>query len=171
MTLELVYFLALLAILFFIIEIVTVIFKITGLNEKKARYQVISIITHTGFTTRESELVTQHPLRRKIASYLMILSYVAQVTLISILFRLLQPGSGAGFDLVIIFIVLIVTIIFFTRNKYVISKLDNLLEKYILRQMKVNRKYRTIDEVLKLNEDFAVSEIILEEKSPLFNAE
>src|SRR5665648_545536 len=89
------YFLLICSFLLLITEVVSIVLKTTGLDMKKARFQVISIITHTGFTTKESELITQHPLRRQIASMLMIISYVAQISLISILLNvLLMAKSG-----------------------------------------------------------------------------
>ena len=60
-----VYFGIVLAALWLLVEILAIVFRITGLDSQKARFQVISILTHTGFTTRESELIAQHPLRRK----------------------------------------------------------------------------------------------------------
>ncbi|MCK5130010.1 MAG: hypothetical protein KAQ68_09165 [Clostridiales bacterium] len=61
-------------VLWLLIEILSVVFKMTGLELDKARFQIISIITHTGFTTKESELISQHSLRRRIASILMVVS-------------------------------------------------------------------------------------------------
>ena len=55
-------------------------FRLTGMPMKKARFQVISL-TSTGFTTKESEIIVQNPLRRKFASWLMIISYVSTATL------------------------------------------------------------------------------------------
>lgn len=163
---NIIYYLVILGLLFLIIEVISIIFKITGLDLNKARFQVISIITHTGFTTRESELIAQHPLRRRIASYLMILSYLGQATLISIFFNILKQQQSMR-NILIIILVLSTVILILARNKVLLFKFESFLEKYILRQMKINKKYRTIDEVLKLNDDFGVTEIVLEEDSPL----
>jgi hypothetical protein len=73
-----------------IIEIICVLFRLTGLPEDKARFQVISILMGTGFTTRESELITQHPTRRKLAQTVMILGYVGLAVLISFLANVIQ---------------------------------------------------------------------------------
>jgi hypothetical protein len=48
-----------------------------------AKFQALSCFTGTGFTTRESELVTNNPQRRKIASVLIILGHAGFVTLIA----------------------------------------------------------------------------------------
>ena len=38
-------------------ELFTLLFRFTGLPDEKARFQVISLLTGCGFTTRESELL------------------------------------------------------------------------------------------------------------------
>jgi hypothetical protein len=43
----------------------------TGMEARKARFQALSAITGTGFTTREAEDIINHPRRRTIASWLM----------------------------------------------------------------------------------------------------
>ena len=35
-------------------ELFTILFRLTGLPDEKARFQVISLLTGSGFTTRES---------------------------------------------------------------------------------------------------------------------
>ncbi len=47
------------------------LFMLTGLPERKARFQVISILTNTGFTTGESEVITSSRRRRRLASRMM----------------------------------------------------------------------------------------------------
>lgn len=160
-------FLTLLIILLLITEIISIIFKITGLNINTARFQIISIITHTGFTTKESELISQHPTRRRIASYLMIISYGAQISMISILVSMLKDSRQSILILLAALLIMVLLLVVITRSKYMLLKLENLLEKIILRQMKINKKYRPVDEVLKLNNDFGVSEIFLNESSSL----
>ena len=56
--------------------------KLTGMPFERAKFQAISAFTGTGFTTREAETVVNHPLRRTIVSWLMILGNVGIVTVI-----------------------------------------------------------------------------------------
>ena len=49
-----------------VVRIAAIMLKMTGLDEKKARFQALSAFTGTGFTTKDSELITQHDKRRKI---------------------------------------------------------------------------------------------------------
>jgi hypothetical protein len=163
---NIIYALVFFMLLFLVVEILAIIFKITGLDISKARFQIISIITHTGFTTRESELILQHPIRRKIAAGLMILSYVGQATIISLIITAI--GDIRNFMLMAVAVMLLFFILIgLLRNRVILNAFDNLLERYIKRQMNHNKKHKTIDEVLNLNEEFGVAEIHVEENSTL----
>ncbi|MBT3319023.1 MAG: hypothetical protein HN948_07025 [Clostridia bacterium] len=74
-----IYFGVVLIAIWLLVEVLAIVFRITGLNSQKARFQVISILTHTGFTTRESELIAQHPLRRKLASALIVYGKIKSI--------------------------------------------------------------------------------------------
>ncbi len=52
------------------------LFIITGISKEKARTQTISLLTMTGYTTKESEIIVNYRLRRKIANACMISGYV-----------------------------------------------------------------------------------------------
>lgn len=161
---DIIYYLITFIFLILIIEITALVFKVTGLDIEKARFQVISILTHTGFTTRESEFIAQHPLRRKIASYLMVVSYFAQATFISIFFHIIKDRQTL-YSFIWIVVIITFVLIYLLRNRYILAKFDSLIEKYISKQFIINKKHRTVEEVLKLDSDFGVYEIIIEEKS------
>ena len=40
-------------------------FRLTGMSEDKARFQVISLLTNSGFTTSESELILKSKKKKK----------------------------------------------------------------------------------------------------------
>lgn len=54
----------------------------TGISYGRAKFQSLSAFTGTGFTTREAELVVNHPTRRHIVSWMMILGNAGIVALI-----------------------------------------------------------------------------------------
>ena len=66
-----------------VVRIATVALVLTGLSQPLARFQARSAFTGAGFTTSESEKVTQHPVRRKIIMLLMLLGNAGIVTAIS----------------------------------------------------------------------------------------
>jgi len=66
-----------------ITELFTFFFRLTGLPAEKARFQVISLLTGTGFTTRESEIILSSRRRRRLARVTMLFGYVFNVTIVS----------------------------------------------------------------------------------------
>jgi len=66
-----------------ITELFTFFFRLTGLPDEKARFQVISLLTGTGFTTRESEMVMTSRIRRRLARVTMLFGYVFNITIVS----------------------------------------------------------------------------------------
>lgn len=64
-------------------DIITVLFRLTGLTEENARFQVISLLTNSGFTTRESEAIVSSKVRRRIARATMMFGYAFTVTIVA----------------------------------------------------------------------------------------
>ncbi|MBD5559577.1 MAG: hypothetical protein HDQ87_04345 [Clostridia bacterium] len=67
-----------------IVEFYTMMFRITGLTREKARFQVISLLTNSGYSTEESELVVKVLPRRRIARTIMLFGYVFSITIVSV---------------------------------------------------------------------------------------
>ena len=75
---------ALIILLYWIIsELFTIFFRFTGLPDEKARFQVISLLTGCGFTTRESEMILSSRPRRRLARVTMLFGYVFNITIVS----------------------------------------------------------------------------------------
>ncbi|MFZ5965727.1 MAG: TrkA C-terminal domain-containing protein [Bacillota bacterium] len=155
--------------LLIIVEILAIALKITGLDMEKARFQVISIITGTGFTTNEAELITQHPTRRRIAKILMLISYVGTATMISVIISVINMMARRENILLMLFVIgaALLFVFFLSRNKWVLYRLERFIEIQLLKQMEKNKKYRTVEEVLKLNDEFGVAEFIIDERNKL----
>ena len=73
-----------------------VAFVMTGMDIKRAKFQALSAFSGTGFTTREAEQVINHPTRRKIASWLMILGNAGVVAVIVTGTSSLVASEGIG---------------------------------------------------------------------------
>jgi Trk-type K+ transport system membrane component len=67
---------------FLIVRAAAIALMMTGMDEKRARFQALSAFSGTGFTTKEAEFVVNNPLRRRIISWLMILGNAGIVTVI-----------------------------------------------------------------------------------------
>ncbi len=72
----------------------------TGLSSEVAHLQARSALTGVGFTTSESELVVNHPVRRRIVLTLMLIGNAGMVTIIATMV-VGFAGSGDGADVLI----------------------------------------------------------------------
>ena len=70
---------------FIVVRIGAIALQLTGIEWSMAKFQALSCFTSTGFTTKESELVTATPQRRRIASVLIVLGHAGLVTMIATL--------------------------------------------------------------------------------------
>ena len=71
-----------------LINLYTIFFQLSGLSWAKSRFQVISLLTNSGFTTRESEVITSNRLRRKIAMAVMLTGHIFSIVIISLFVNL-----------------------------------------------------------------------------------
>ncbi|MGL4773873.1 MAG: TrkA C-terminal domain-containing protein [Clostridium sp.] len=124
-------FVVFLIIFLLFIELFTMLFVNTGLPYDKARFQVISMLTSVGYTTKESEFIINHKRRRKIASWVMILGYVGNVTFVSFLVSFIYsqkiPQAVLGVLLIGFFIVIIL------KSRRAIIFIDKILS-YIIKK-------------------------------------
>ena len=66
-----------------ITELFTILFRFTGLPDERARFQVISLLTGCGYTTKESEMFLSNRRRRRLARVTMLFGYVFNITIVS----------------------------------------------------------------------------------------
>ena len=151
--------------LWLLIEIIAIVMKLTGLELSKARFQIISILTHTGFTSRESELIVQHPTRRKIASILMVVSYVAQITLITLLFDVLNNATKSLLSISIVLSVVLVLILISTQVESFSRGFDRFAERLLKNKIKKINTNNRIDQLLNLSPEFSIYELIVDTDS------
>lgn len=108
-------------------------FCLTGLQEDKARFSgaLISCMTNSGFTTRESELILNS--RRGVtwrewwcylAIFLRCLGFMVLIQFIYPVFR-----RSDQLDVDSLFVYFLVVILVITRSKWIIRKFDELVEK------------------------------------------
>ncbi len=140
-----------------VVRVGSVILQLTGMPEEQSFFQALSCFTGCGFTTGESELITRHQRRRRIAQVLMILGYVGSITLIATLATHIQrviTGNGEvtiPFTDYVLFtidptllaslkLVLVTITVYIIYRLFMKSKLSHRLLDYIkhrLRQMKI----------------------------------
>lgn len=116
----------------FISEFFTILFRLTGITEETARFQVISMLTTCGFTTAESELIASSKKRRKLAFITILFGYVFTVTMVSIVinfFIQLNKKSGTENLLKELFIIVLLIGTWYTLFK--IKPLKNIFNSFI----------------------------------------
>lgn len=78
-------------------RIATIALVRTGLSRETARFQALSAFSGSGFTTKETELVVNHPVRRRIILNLMLLGNAGIVTVLSTLVvTFVRKGEEGG---------------------------------------------------------------------------
>lgn len=125
------------AISFFLVRVAAISLKLTGLPEHNARFQAISALTGTGFTTSEAEMIVNYPIRRKIIALLMLFGNLGIVSVLSTL-MISFVRTDADFNSIMTQLGWIIgmTIVFFVvmLNPYIdrlfCKLIGHLLEKY-----------------------------------------
>lgn len=151
-------------IFFLIVRIATVILKLTGLDEKTARFQAISAFTGTGFTTGEAEAVLVDEIRRKTVTVLMVLGKVGIVSVIASLF--LSFGKDnlkadlAKATVIFVFILILYKI---TTLKGFSRTLNRFIEKKVIARGIVKQK--TLEELFRLPKGYGIAQLIITKDS------
>lgn len=170
---------------FVIVRVGAIAFQLTGLEWSLAKFQALSCFSGTGFTTRESELVTSHPQRRKIATVLIILGNAGFVTMIATAASALNPKDvlwarlGESFlpfkipnflvmwvNIAVIVVIVYVVYKLFTNNKF-LHRLTTLLRTKIIRKDIFNRV--SFEELLMVTAGYGVTRMEVHKDSSLLN--
>jgi len=177
-------FIVTIIISFIVVRIGAIAFQLTGLEWSLAKFQSLSCFSGTGFTTKEAELITGNPQRRRIASILMILGNAGLVTLIATFANTLRPAMRLP-EITIPFVHLVfpsallpwinlaivtvsVYIIYkvFTHTK-VTKKITDLLKKRIIKKELV--KPVSFEELLVSTGGYGISNIEVTDDSSVAN--
>jgi len=142
-----------------VVRLASTIMRLTGLPDNVARFQSLSALTGTGFTTRESELIVNYPIRRRVLMTLMIFGNLGLISISStfiITFVQIGPETGRvigqiallGGALLLNFLIL--------TNPYVDQLLCSTISKILSKTTSLGR--RKFVRLLSLDDDMAVSE-------------
>lgn len=164
--------LGVISIYLFMIEVFSVAFKLTGLATSKIRFQVASLFTGTGFTTTESELITNDERRRKIAVVCTYTGHVFSVVIMGLVINVLISISNSigaetdGFSFFEwYFIVFYISIglfllVLFIKIPPINKRFQRFLEKVAIK-ISTNSKKTNIITVLDMYGKHAIVELIL----------
>ena len=173
-------FIVVLATSFIAVRIGAIAFQLTGIEWSMAKFQALSCFSSTGFTTREAELITATPQRRRIASILIVLGNAGLVTMIATFAnsirprtaKLIIPFSSSGIpaflipfiNLVIIIFALYIIYRFFTRSKLV-RKFTNVVRARIIKNQII--KPVSFEELSVATGGYGISKIDISSDSPI----
>ncbi len=157
-------FLSIVVIYLFVIEIFTVIFRITGMSYETANYQAISLLTTCGFTTSESEIVIATKHRRQVAKWAMLFGYMFSVILATSIINVIMSitRSKDETDIYSLFSIIFITLIFIilVRLKKLKKIIDNLIKKVVesifMKRALINPFY-----ILEVYGDQAICELLV----------
>ncbi|WP_088009158.1 hypothetical protein [Indiicoccus explosivorum] len=144
-----------------VIEIAVLLFRATGLEKEVARFQAISMLTGTGYTTDESALVIDHPIRRRISAVMILFGYFSLAVIISSIASLLSNDMRIGALSVGIAVLFTILIVF--RSKRMMRVLQKRFEHDMDAQF--NLEDWPLKEILALGEGDAVMVVDIEEGS------
>ena len=131
-----------------ITELFTILFRFTGLPDERARFQVISLLTGCGFTTKESEMIISSRQRRRLARVTMLFGYVFNITIVTAfinVFLSLKINQVQNYYFGILIPLVAVAIIFiFMRVPRVRAWVDGILQHVADRIIGVEKTFNSI---------------------------
>lgn len=134
----------------------------TGLERPKARFQVLSAITGTGFTTSESEAIVNHPRRRRIATWLIFIGNTGVVGCIIALLIFVRVGVRAPSSTQVIIIVAVVLAIIMFITLGPMNALTNVIVRLMRRGR--TRSYLMAEEILHQSGGYGIARVAIDKK-------
>lgn len=147
---------------FFIVRAGAIAFKMTGMSWQHAKFQALSAFSGTGFTTREAESVVDHPQRRKIATWLMILGNAGIVSVIATSVVSMRGGGVLRTSLTLVIAAITIFLILKIASRQVfMRKLTQKIEQKLSEKAKLKKV--STEEVLEQAEGYGVMRITVNE--------
>jgi hypothetical protein len=148
-----------------ILRIATSILRFTGLSHDVAHFQARSAFTGTGYTTRESEIIVNHPLRRRVIIFLMYVRNIGFITVVSsIILSFFNTQGSEDFIARVLWLVGgTVVLMILSRIKFIDVILSKLVELSMKRWKKIY--VQDYESLLNLSGEYEVSDCLITEKS------
>ena len=143
----------------------TVALTATGLSVEGAHFQARSALTAVGFTSSESELIVNHPVRRRIISNLMLIGNAGLVTMVATLVAGFAGSGGTGEVLARVGALVggLVAILLLTRSRTIDRWLSGAISRALRKWTKLD--VRDYVQLLDLASNYAVGEVGVESDS------
>ncbi len=151
---------------FLIVRAGAIALMMTGMDQRRARFQALSLFSGTGFTTREAEAIVNHPQRRQIATWLMILGNAGIVTVIVTATSSLVTSQGYQLPISVFILVAGVYVIYRLMSR---AGLARKWENFIRGKFIKSQAFRgsTVEDLLHLVEGYGLVRATITQDSSL----
>lgn len=115
-----------------IIEVFTMLYRINGISIERSKFQVISMLTGTGFTTEESELMLLTKKRRKLTQRIMFFGYIFNIFIVSVFINIFISYANSTFTEVKVGLIVTLWTIFFMTVFQRSRTLKKILDDFVM---------------------------------------
>jgi hypothetical protein len=135
---------------------------LTGMSKESARFQARSALAGVGFTTRESEMVVIHPVRRRIIMLLMLTGHIGVPTVVATLVVSLitTAQSEHWWKPVLLLGAGLIMIAYAAHSRWIERHLNRVLALFLKRWTDLD--VRDYVALLQLQNGFAVTEMLVD---------
>ena len=151
----------LIIVLLMVCRIGTILLRLTGMEHPKAQFQALSALTGTGFTTRDSEMIVSHEVRRRIVMALMVLGNASLIGGVAALINVFREGDlEVGLMRLAIVLALIWTVLLIAGRRKLWRSLGERLQHFLQKRPLFRKS--TVEELLSIHGDYSVVEIMVQ---------
>ncbi len=151
---------------FLIVRAAAIALMMTGMDEKRAKFQALSAFSGTGFTTKEAEYVINHPKRRRIITWLMIMGNAGIVTVIVTATSSLVRSGGYQLPMYMLLLAVGIFIIYrIVTNRGFIRRWEGFIEDKFVQSRTFEEG--VTEDLLHFIEGYGLVRIIVAGDSPL----
>jgi hypothetical protein len=134
----------------------------TGLSHEAARFQARSAFSGVGFTTTESELIMNHPVRRKIIMILMLLGNIGIATVVAtVMVSLLTTAGSTNWLRNVLLFICCLSLLWFLAASHLVERNLNRIIAWGLKKW-TRLEVQDYVAILHLQNEFAVWEMNVE---------
>ncbi len=145
-------------------RVATIALVHTGLSEPVARFQARSAFTGVGFSTRESERIVSHPVRRRIIMILMLLGNVGIISVLASLVLTFMDSRAGSFEWLYRTLTLVAGLVglwYLSTSAWVNRWLSRRINYWLNRHTDIQVK--DFSSILHLANGYQITEILIEE--------
>ena len=136
----------------------------TGMEQSKARFQALSAFTRAGFTTKEAELVINHPQRRRIITWLIIVGNAGLVAIIVTTTSSIATSTGYNLPITIVAIITGAFLLYILAGRSRFARWwDNFIENRLVKSQALEEG--VTEDLLHLSEGYGVVKLIVTRES------